>query len=434
MDKKILSDLSFNKFVNLTETYNEFKKNSIPLCAAENCVSKFSKIPLASSIKEKYVMGSPLEYIEDDNFIGADIVYPYYNIISDLCNQLYGAQYADARTLTGMNSITTLLMSLTNIGDKIAVSSVDCGGHASIPDICMRLGLKLLELPYNYEEFDFDYEGINQLIDTNKDIKLILICISDVVNPFDISQIVNPHNIPIVYDATQTLGLIAGNALDNPLISRKKDENFILMGATHKTIPGPSCGLIMTQNMDLASSFDNKINPVFIRNTQLNEKLSLICTLLEMKYFGKEYAACTIQNAKNLACILSNLGFQVMNKKKEYTSTHQIFLTCSTHQMYTFYDNCDYYNITLNFKTKKIFRNGGIRIGTQEISRYNWGHSELLILGDILKCLYDHPKAYLNNSIDGYIRENINKLLPLKKVQYTFESKDYETVLKEIFL
>ncbi len=434
MNKDLSNDLSFKRFVNITEEYNEFKKRCIPLCAAENSVSEFSKIPLVSSIKEKYVMGSPLEYIEDDNFIGASIAYQYYHVISDLCNQLYGVQYADARTLTGMNSITTLLMSLTNIGDTIAVSSVDCGGHASIPDICMRLGLKLLELPYNYEELDFDYEKINQLIDINKDIKLILICISDVVNPFDVSQIVNPSNIPIIYDATQTLGLIAGNIINNPLASRKEYENFILMGATHKTIPGPSCGLIMTQNMNLASVFDSKINPVFIRNTQLNEKLSLICTLLEMKYFGEDYAACIVQNAKDLANILSHLGFQVMNKKRNYTSTHQIFLTCCEHQMYTFYDNCDYYNITLNFKTKRIFKNGGIRIGTQEISRYKWGHSELLIIGDILKCLYDHPKAYLNDSIDAYVKKKINMLLPLKKIQYTFESKDYKTILKDFFL
>lgn len=433
MSKVLSCDLSLKKFIDVTEKYNEFKKNSIPLCAAENCMSEFAKIPLSSSIKEKYVMGGPLEYIKEDNFIGANVVYPYYHIINDLCNQLYDAQYSDARTLTGMNSITTLLMSLTNIGDKIAVSSVDCGGHASIPDICIRLGLKLLELPYNYEELDFDYERINQLIDTNRDIKLILICISDVVNPFDISQIVNPHNIPIIYDATQTLGLIAGNVINNPLAKRKNHENFILMGATHKTIPGPSSGLIMTQNMDLASTFDNKINPVFIRNTQLNEKLSLIFTLLEMKYYGEEYAACTIQNAKVLANILSDLGFQVMNKERDYTSTHQIFLTCSKDQMYTFYDNCDYYNITLNFKTKKIFNKGGIRIGTQEISRYKWKYDELLVLGDILKCLYEHPKAYLNNAIDEYIRKKISILLPLKKIQYTFDSKDYEIILKEIF-
>lgn len=434
MGEKLSNDLSFKEFVNITEKYNEFKKNCIPLCAAENCASEFSKIPLGSSIKEKYVMGGPLEYIKDDNFIGADIVYPYYHIIGDLCGQLFSAQYADARTLTGMNSITTLLMSLTNIGDKIAVSSVDCGGHASIPDICMRLGLRLLELPYNYEELDFDYEGINELININKDIKLILICISDVVNPFDISKIINPRNIPIVYDATQTLGLIAGNVIDNPLASRTNQENFILMGATHKTIPGPSCGLIMTRNMNLASDFDNKINPAFIRNTQLNEKLSLICTLLEIKYFGKDYAAHTVQNARDLANILSNCGFQVMNKKRNYTSTHQIFLTCDEHRMYSFYDNCDYYNITLNFKTKKLFKNAGIRIGTQEISRYKWEHSELLVIGDILKCLYDHPKAYLNNNINAYIREKISMLLPLKTVQFTFEPQDYETILKETFL
>lgn len=63
MNEELSNDLSFMKFVNVTEKYNEFKKNCIPLCAAENCVSEFSKISLSSFIKEKYVMGSPLEYI-----------------------------------------------------------------------------------------------------------------------------------------------------------------------------------------------------------------------------------------------------------------------------------------------------------------------------------------------------------------------------------
>lgn len=426
-------DSSFEQFIEITENYNKFKESCIPLCAAENCMSYFSKIPLSSSIKEKYIMGSPLEYIKDDNFIGADIVYPYYHIISDLCNQLYDAAYSDARTLTGMNAITTLLMSLTNIGDEIAISSVDCGGHASIPDICLRLGLKTIELPYNYEEIDFDYEAINQIINTNKNIKLVLICISDVVNPFDISKVVNTFNVPIIYDATQTLGLIAGNVLNNPLKGRSIQEKFILMGATHKTIPGPSCGLIMTQNTTLASTFDYKINPIFIRNTQLNEKLSLIFTLLEVKYFGKEYAELTVRNARKLASILSDQGFHVMNKNNNFTNTHQIFITCDENHMVDFYNNCDFYNITLNFKTKKVFNNYGIRFGTQEISRYNWTDPELLILAEILKCLYEYPKAYLNNKINAYIKSKIDLLLPLKKIKFTFGESEYKPVLKNLF-
>jgi glycine hydroxymethyltransferase len=430
--ESFMIDSAFEQFIKITENYNNFKKNCIPLCAAENCMSHFAKLPLSSSIKEKYIMGSSLEYVKDDNFIGADIVYPYYHIISDLCNQLYDATYSDARTLTGMNAITTLLMSLTNIGDEIAVSSVDCGGHASIPDICLRLGLKALELPYDYEKLDFDYEAINRIINTNKNIKLVLICISDVVNPFDISKVVNTFNIPIIYDATQTLGLIAGNAINNPLKNRSTQEKFILMGATHKTIPGPSCGLIMTQNTSLASTFDHKINPIYIRNTQLNEKLSLIFTLLEIKQFGREYAKLTIQNARKLASILSEQGFHVLNKNNNFTNTHQIFISCDENHMVEFYNNCDYYNITLNFKTKKVFNNYGIRIGTQEISRYDWGDSELLILAEILKCLYEYPKAYLNNEIDTYVNNKIKLLLPLKKIRFTFDESAYKPILENL--
>lgn len=239
MNTEIINNSAFKDFVSITQSFNDFKKKCIPLCAAENCMSEFSRIPLSSPVKEKYLMGSPLKYDNDDNFIGADIVYPYYDIINELCSNLYHSSYADARTLTGMNSITTLLMSLTNIGDKIAISSVECGGHASIPDICMRLGLQTIDLPYDYENFDFDYDGINTLLDSDKNIKLILVCISDIVNPLNVSKIVNNKNIPLIYDATQTLGLMAGKAVENSLENRRPLENFILMGATHKTIMVP---------------------------------------------------------------------------------------------------------------------------------------------------------------------------------------------------
>ena len=97
-----------------------------------------------------------------------------------------------------------------------------------------------------------------------------------------------------------------------------------------------------------------------------------------------------------------------------------------------FYNNCDYYNITLNFKTKKVFNNYGIRIGTQEISRYDWGDSELLILAEILKCLYEYPKAYLNNEIDTYVNNKIKLLLPLKKIRFTFDESAYKPILENL--
>lgn len=420
MSEKLIDNCFYQDYIRTTQKFEKFNNESIPLCAAENIMSPFAKIPLTSDAQEKYVMGGLLDICKEDNFIGGEKIYPYYQIVQKQCQKIFGVAYADSRTLTGMNSITTLLMSLTKIGDTIAISSPDCGGHASIPDICHRLGLKTIDLPYNYDKFDFDYNRIDELLLKNQ-ISAILICISDVVNVPNFSLINNPHNIPVIYDATQTLGLIAGNVLENPITCEKNYNNFILMGATHKTLPGPSCSLIMTNNLELAKIIEQRINPMYIRNTQMHQVMSLIFTLLETESFGNEYAIRTINNARILGETLFVNGLNVLNQEKNFTSTHQLFIHCSEEKMMSFYENCVYYNITLNFKTKKLFGYSGIRIGTQAISRFNWNTEEISIIAKILMILYNQPKVFQNIELDKMIREKIKHLQNKKKIFFTFD-------------
>lgn len=434
MKNILLSDSSFEQFVNTTKAFNEYQSKNIPLCAAENVMSPFAKMALLSSAQEKYVMGGVRKYLEDDNFVGGEFVYPYYQIINKQCQHLFGSSYADARTLTGMNSITTLLMSLLKPGDTIAISVPDCGGHASIPDICHRLGLRFVELPYNYLLMDFDYDKINDLI-KKTEIHAILLCISDLVNNPKLEKINQNKKIPIIYDATQVLGLIAGGTVVNPFSCFDKNYPFILMGATHKTIPGPSCGLILTQNMELAEYIEEKINPMYIRNTQMHQKMSLILTLLELQYFGKEYSDKTVYNAQRLSQMLQTRGLSLLNAANGYTNTHQLHFTCTPQEMNDFYDNCVYCNVTLNFKTKKLFKYSGIRIGTQEISRYNWSEKELFMLSNLLEILFYHPHIYNQPKELKKANEIIHILSEKKNIHYTFAKDEtfntLETLLKD---
>ena len=49
-------------------------------------------------------------------------------------------------------------MSLFSTGDTILISSEECGGHGSMPKICRRLGINTIEMPYDYDAYDFNYE------------------------------------------------------------------------------------------------------------------------------------------------------------------------------------------------------------------------------------------------------------------------------------
>lgn len=245
-------------------------------------------------------MGGVMEYQNHSNFVGSKKLFKIYELLSRQCNKLYGCKYADARTLSGVNAVMTLLMSLFSAGDTILISSEECGGHGSMPKICQRLGIKTIEMPYNYDLYDFDYCQINEILNSQK-IEGILICLSDIIIMPQLNRINLPEDCVLIFDATQILGLIATKSIENPLKWFNNDQKFILMGATHKTLPGPTCGLIMTNNLKLAQQFDTLINPDYLRNSQLHHIFSLILTLMELEIYGEKYCNAVINNANILA-------------------------------------------------------------------------------------------------------------------------------------
>lgn len=79
-----------------------------------------------------------------------------------------------------------------------------------------------------------DYEKLNEILLHDHEISYLFFCQSDILQPPDLNLISLPKKVGIIYDATQTLGLIAGNVILNPLNSQK---NMVLIGGTHKTFP-----------------------------------------------------------------------------------------------------------------------------------------------------------------------------------------------------
>lgn len=414
-------DNFFNKFKELIENFKNTNHSSIPLCAAENIMSSFARIPLNSELQEKYIVGSTINYQEEDNFIGSDLLFPIYELLNDSCKNLYNSTYSDPRTLSGMNTVTTLLMSLSKNGDKVLLHMPDAGAHASMPYVCSRLGLEIIEMPYNYQDYNFDIEKINEIIE-KEDIKIVLFSPSDLLFPPDFKKLKVKNNTFIIYDATQTLGLIAGKVLPNPFDEYK---DIILVGGTHKTIPGPTKGLIMTQNMKIAELIDNKINPTYLRNTQMHQVLSLLFTLKELEYFGEEYAKKIVDSSQFLGKELEKLGFNVINRNRIYSKTHQVFIEMTPQELKGFYDDCIYYNITVNEKFKKLFNYSGIRIGVQEIARYNWDENKLKEIALLLFKIK-------NKDSESEIQNLINKIAKEKTLHFTFSestTSKFESIL-----
>lgn len=398
------------KLNELVENFNDYHKETLPLCAAENVISNFCKLPLSGSFQERYIMGSNYSYTKQKNFIGSSYLLPFYQMICQECELLFNSKYTDARTFTGMNCLITLLMALTKTGDSILILDDDWGGHASVKEVCKRLGLEIYFLPYDISNFDIDYDAANKLIEQHR-IKYILLAPSDILFIMDIYKF-NLDSTVLLYDISQIMGLIAGKCIDSPL---NYSNNIVMFGGTHKTFPGPASGLIMTNNEEIYTILDSQINPKFLRNTQMHQKVCLLYALLEMEYFGVKYAHNIVNTSNNLAKILNEkYNFFIPQKNKIYSQTHQIFIYSDAKTTETIFNNSLQYGITLNGKYKRLFNNSGIRLGTQEIARYNWNDEKTL---NDIALIFDELRFEIANG--SKIRKLI-KELPPKTIHYTF--------------
>ena len=398
-------------YKNISKTY----RNSLPLCAAENIMSDFSKLPLTSSLQEKYLLGSAIEYKSNGNFIGSESIFPLYQLLSNQCFELFKSKYAEARTLSGLNAILTILMSLFNSGDKLLITSVECGGHSSLEIFCKRLGLNIEYLDYDYTNYDFDYLKINRKLKHN-DIKGVVICLSDMAFVPNIENIELPNDCILIYDATQILGLIAGQIVNNPFDCFKDNQNFILLGATHKTLPGPTCGLIMTRNEKLAKRFDERINPDYLRNIQLHQITSLIFTLSEFAEYGVEYSRAIVNNSNSLGAALEDRGFEIIKKKNLFSNTHQLFI--SNRRKKILIEKCAEFGVSINIRNKPIYKGEGVRIGVQEITRYGYKDKDMASIAYILELLS------VNNSLyDCEIKRQIAKLSNKRNLCYCYSEE-----------
>lgn len=377
--------------------YNEMKnnnKNCIPLCAAETYISKFVKQPLNSEFEGKYY------------FFERNKIEELKALISSACNQLFHSKYANAESLSGINCFTVCAMSLLTSGEKVLLSTPEQGGHASMPIILETLNISYDSIPYDFEKYQIDYTNLNKMCATG-DYSFIIFCQSDLINIPELSKIQIPSNMGIIYDATQTLGLIGGKCVPNPL----EYPNVVLLGGTHKTLPAVACGLIMTNTDLYIEKLSSNITPNYLRDIQPNHIACLLLSLIEQIECGEPYQYTTINLANLLGKKLEEHGFNIAKINENiYTKTHQLFLLMEKQETDFFYNQALNYNISLNQKHKLLFHDDGIRIGTQHIARFNWNEQDIEILAELL--------FQIKNNASSESIKKIRKRLIAKKIPH----------------
>lgn len=71
----------FEDLISLCTDISNQENKLLPLCAAENVASPFSKIPLDTFLQEKYIMGGVMEYQNHSNFVGSKKLFKIYELL-----------------------------------------------------------------------------------------------------------------------------------------------------------------------------------------------------------------------------------------------------------------------------------------------------------------------------------------------------------------
>ncbi|MFJ4003829.1 hypothetical protein ACIPWL_10270 [Streptomyces sp. NPDC090023] len=234
-----------------------------------------------------------------------------------------GADFVNLKPVSGVSALTAALSALAKPWTVAYNLAERDGGHGSTRFIGTRLGLQMKDLPVDPATCTLDLDALARLLGTGPRPELVYLDAFMCLFPMDLAglrEIVGPETV-IHYDASHTLGLIAGGAWQNPLAEGADS----LGGSTHKTYPGPHKGLLATNDAGLAARLDEHASH-FVSHHHPADVVALAVAAAEMDARGPAYAHATVANARRLGAALAGRGFTVCGEKDGFTDCHQLWI------------------------------------------------------------------------------------------------------------
>lgn len=352
----------------------------IHLTSNETVLSPLAQSALASPLGNRYLLehadmrqDSPSR-LNGFIFKGLDRVAAIERSAAEVCKELFSADYAEFRCLSGLHAMQTTLVALTKPGDTVMRFGVADGGHFATENIIKLYGRKSCTYAFDRQQLTIDLAGTEEVIRRERP-KLLYLDAMNYLFPFPIRQLREiAGDIPILYDASHTLGLIAGGRFQNPL----QEGADILQANTHKTLFGPQKGIILSSNRELMERVSYALSQGLVSSQHTAPLLSLLIALHEAREFGREFAAQVIENAQFLALRLQQLGVPVLARQDgEHTQNHHFFVNLTgqasaPHQMEKLLQ------ARLVVQRGVPFRNvDALRVGLQELTRLGYSRAEL---------------------------------------------------------
>lgn len=369
------------------------KRQTVNLIASENVMSPLAMLVYLNDMMHRYAEGKPFKRF----YQGLTYVDELEVKAQELMGKLLDTKYVDLRPISGTTANASAFRAFTKPGDKAVVAPVQAGAHVSHTryGTLGALGIEQIDMPFDIEEWNIDVDKARKLIEEVKP-KIVTLGGSLYLFPHPTKEIAEAaHSVgaKVVHDVAHVLGLITGRVWENPL----KLGADIITSSTHKTFPGPQGGIIATASEEDYKEIGKVVFPMFVSNHHLHRLAATSVTAIEMKLWGAEYAKQVVRNAKALAEALAAEGLKVVMESKGYTSSHQVVVDVADlgrgtkaakklEEAYIIVNK----NMLPWDKPEDVKDPSGLRLGTQELTRWGMRESEMKeIAGFIRMVLID---------------------------------------------
>lgn len=393
----------------ITKEHNKWMKNSLTLIASENITSSPVREALSSDLSHRYAEGLPYNRLYE----GCKYIDQIEELTIELSKKLFNADHANVQPVSGVVANLASFFALTNYNDLMMALDVPVGGHISHANVSAAgiRGLKIISHPFDEKKMNIDADAMKKEILTKKP-RIVLLGGSLFLFPHPVREAreaADEVGARVMYDGAHVMGLIAGGRFQDPL----QEGADLLVGSTHKTLPGPQGGIILCQE-ELKDKIDEAVFPGVVSNHHLHHMAALGIATAEMLEFGTDYADQIIKNSKKLAENLYELGFNVLCEELDFTESHQIAMDVSNiGRASKLSKELENNNIILNknlLPWDDVNRSddpSGIRIGTQEITRRGLKESHMEEVAEYIKKVAidgTNVKSDVSNFISQYNR------------------------------
>lgn len=432
-----------NEIRKLLMEHHDWFKNSIPLIASENITSPAVDEACCCDFSHRYAEGWSGQRV----YAGCKYIDQVEDICMDLAKEYFDCIHADVRPVSGVVANLVMYNAFTSDNNgKMCCMSIVRGGHISHGPRFAKSGREIFGTAgttrgINVEYLAFDNDEMNLDIDASAKIirefepELVLFGGSVFLFPHpvkELSNVAKEVGAYVGYDGAHVAGLIGSGYFQDPL----REGADVMTMSTHKTLPGPQHGTLVSNREDLIEKLKSCAFPALLSNHHLHNVAGLAVAISEMLEFGKKYHKAVIENAKALGAALHERGLNVLMEHKGFTESHQIVVDITNYEKVIGLGGdieklLEEANIIINrnllpydIAEGRHYQNpGGLRIGTSEVTRLGMGKSEMIDIAEFFKELIVDKKD------PKKVKEEITEFRKdFQEIKYCFQTpnKAYE--------